>query len=218
MDKRKDLKSVNYYYITDHSIDISPSEQVKTALKSGVKLIQFRGKNLSDREMYEQAKEIKEIISNKAIFIVNDRIDIALAVDADGVHLGQDDIPPKIARELLGDKIIGISTHSLEQAKEAENIADYIGVGPVHPTSTKEKTAEAIGIEGVSKISREVDAPTAAIGGIKFKDLKPLLQHVDMICAISSVTKKGNLEEWIDLFESTIKNLKEDKHGDKRDR
>lgn len=215
MNKHDRLKDVNYYFITDYMSEISPSEQVKIAVENGVKMVQYRVKDKTDREIYHEAEKIAKIAEERALFLVNDRVDIALAVGADGVHLGQDDLPPNIARELLGDKIIGVSTHSLGQAREAENIADYIGVGPVHPTSTKEKTTEAIGIERVSEVSSEVDVPTAAIGGIKFKDLEPLLQHVDMICAISSVTKKGDLGERIKLFESTIKNLKDDKHGDK---
>ncbi|MFW6040426.1 MAG: thiamine phosphate synthase [Thermoplasmatota archaeon] len=211
----KELSDVNYYFITNETLDIPLYKQAEIAIEKGVSMIQYRAKKSSTRKMYEDTLKLKKVIDDRVIFIVNDRVDIALAVDADGVHLGQDDLPPDEAKKLMGDKIIGVSTHNVDQAKKASKIADYIGIGPVHKTSTKEKTSEELGLEGIKKISDMVDIPTVAIGGITFKDLKPLAKYVDMVCAISSVTRNGNLSKNIEMFENKFKRYKEGfKHGD----
>lgn len=203
------LKDVNYYYITDESVDVPIEEQVKTALNSGVRMIQYRKKRGSDREIYLEAMSLKKLCGDMGLFIVNDHVDIALAVDADGVHIGQDDLPAPVTRSLIGDRILGISTHSTSQALEAERWADYVGLGPVHHTSTKDSVVSELGIEEVVKIAKEVDAPTAAIGGITKDDIGRLLEGVDMICAISEVTRKGDLGSNIRYFEEEIRKIKE---------
>ncbi len=208
MDRSDALTSVNYYYITDERCEISLIEQVKTAVDQGVKMIQYRRKSGTDREKYEEAKRLVEICENEAIFIVNDRLDIALAVKADGVHLGQDDLPPRIARDLLGDILIGVSTHDLEQAKHAEGVADYIAVGPVQETKTKQDTDEVLGIKKAGIIAESVEIPTAAIGGVEEDDISKLSETFDMICAISSVTQEGNISENIGRFEDKIREAK----------
>ncbi len=206
------LSSVNYYYITDERLDISPQRQVEIAIENGVRMVQYRNKNSTSREMYEEAKAISQICDDRAIFIVNDRLDIALTVDAHGVHLGQEDIPPSSVRAERDDIIIGVSTHNLEQAMEAQEIADYIGIGPVHSTKTKRSKYRDLGVDGVRKIARLVDVPTAAIGGIQTEDIEPLAQDLDMICAISSVTQSGNLTEMIARFENDFLKAKRCKH------
>ncbi len=202
------LKDVNYYFITDEGIAIPPHEQVEKAVDAGVKMIQYRAKKSEGRVLYEEACRIKDVCED-TLFIVNDRLDIAIAVEADGVHLGQDDLPPQVARDVVGDDmIIGISTHDLEQAEKAEEIADYIGIGPVHSTDTKQETSKELGIEGALKIASKVDVPTAAIGGIEEADLKRLAEGVDMVCAISSVTREGNLSDRTHLFEEMFSKAK----------
>lgn len=202
------LKDVNYYFITDEGIDIPPHEQVEKAVDAGVKMIQYRDKSSEGRELYEEACKIRAICED-SLFIVNDRLDIAIAVEADGVHLGQDDLPPEVAREIVGeDMMIGVSTHDLEQAEKAEEIADYIGIGPVHSTDTKEGTSKELGIEGALKIASKVDVPSAAIGGIEEEDLQRLAEGVDMVCVISSVTRKGDLSDRIALFENKFSDAK----------
>ncbi len=113
-------------------------EDVKCAISSGIKIIQYREKKASTRKMYDEALLLREIVK-EAIFIINDRIDVCLAVGADGVHIGQDDMPLTITRRLIGNhKIIGVSVHNVEEALEAEkNGADYVAIGPVFQTSTK---------------------------------------------------------------------------------
>ena len=140
----------------------------REAIAGGADVIQLRDKGSSDREIVEAGRAIRKAVGkDKAVFIVNDRPDIALAVGADGVHLGQDDIPVMAARSILGkDKIIGLSTHSLEQAAEAQNSgADYIGVGPIFSTPTK-PDYKAVGLELIEKIKGINGIPFVAIGGI----------------------------------------------------
>jgi len=205
------LEEINYYFIIDERSDITPFEQAEIALDQGVKMIQYRRKNASGRVLYEEASRISETCKDRALFIVNDRVDVALAVDADGVHLGQDDLPYRVVRELVADKILGVSTHSVDQAIQAQDMADYIGVGPVHSTDTKQDKWDELGVQGAIDIADSVDVPTAAIGGIEYQDLKPLSKSFDMVCAISSVTQYGDPSENIKKFESIFKKFKEDR-------
>lgn len=202
------LKEANYYFITDEKIELSPVEQVEIAVNQGVKIVQYRRKDASGNTLYEEASQISELCEDKALFIVNDRIDIAQAVDADGVHLGQDDLPYKVGRELVGDMILGVSTHNLEQALEVEKVADYIGIGPVHSTETKRDKWKELGIQGALEIAEKVNVPTTAIGGISYDDLEPLSRSFDMVCAISSVTRTENISKSIRKFETDFKKFK----------
>jgi len=202
------LKKANYYYITDCKTDLSVTDQVRRAVENGVKIIQYREKTKTDREKYEELKMLKDICEDKALLIVNDRVDLALAVDADGVHLGQDDLPPNEVARFAENLLIGVSTHEFEQAKEAEGIADYLAVGPLFRTKTKKDTDPELGIERAKEIAESVDLPVVAIGGIGQDHLESLAKSFDMICAISSVTREGNLSERIRYFEEKIDEVK----------
>jgi len=153
-------------------------EITSEACKGGVRIIQYRDKDSSRKDMLKLADEIRVITKKfNSLFIVNDFIDIALLSGADGVHLGQDDIPLKRAREITPDGfIIGVSTHSLEQALEAEKKgADYIGIGPVFATPTKKDYAP-IGLSTVKEVFRNVNIPLVAIGGINLENLGELIE------------------------------------------
>jgi thiamine-phosphate pyrophosphorylase len=159
------------YPITDLEISgLSHAEQVARLIAGGATLIQLRDKHSSPREFFKEAQKALTVARSFGVqIIINDRVDVALALGADGVHLGQDDIPPAAARSLLGDKaVIGFSVHSVAQAKAAvEMPIDYLGIGPVFATSTKENPDPVIGIEGLQR-TREVlgNVPLVAIGGI----------------------------------------------------
>ena len=159
-------------------------------LEAGVKFFQYRNKRGTRREIYEISLQLVPLARRAgALFIVNDHADIALAVDADGVHLGQDDLPIKHARNLLGSgKLIGISTHSPDQAKVAEaGGADYIGFGPIFQTSTKD-AGPVQGIEKISAIKRIVSVPVIAIGGITLANVGEVVSAgADGAAVISSV-------------------------------
>jgi thiamine-phosphate diphosphorylase len=145
-----------------------PDMVVHQLLEGGVKMIQLRAKAMSSRDFLELARIARELTTPfDCKLIVNDRVDIALASAADGVHLGQEDLPLQIGRNLLGDKIIGISTHTVDQAKEAEeNGADYIGFGPMFGTNTKDTGYGARGLEMLAQLREVVALPIVAIGGI----------------------------------------------------
>lgn len=137
-------------------------------------MIQLRDKVAGPRELLQEARQIARLCQERGVrFIVNDRLDLALAVDADGVHLGQDDLPPKAARALLGiGKILGVSTHSVEQAvRAAEEGADYLGIGPIFATGTKATGYEPKGCEIIRQVQARVDLPLVAIGGITLSNV-----------------------------------------------
>jgi thiamine-phosphate pyrophosphorylase len=169
------------YPITDLRLaGISHAEQVLRLVKGGATLVQLREKDLSSRDFYLQAEEALRVARSQGVkIIVNDRVDVALAIKADGVHLGQDDLPPESARRLLGDRaLIGYSTHSLEQARKAANLpVNYLAVGPIFATRTKQRNADpAVGLEGLSRIRAATGAiPLVAIGGITSKNAAQVL-------------------------------------------
>lgn len=159
------------YAITDTTISgLSHAEQVRQLIDGGIGLIQLREKRLAPGDWIEDAISAAKIArENNVILIVNDRVDIAVTIDADGVHLGQTDMPAEAARRLLGPKkIIGVSTHTVEQARNAlSQPIDYIAFGPIFPTSTKADPDEVTGVERLSAIRNIVgDMPLVAIGGI----------------------------------------------------
>ncbi|MGH7827345.1 MAG: thiamine phosphate synthase [Candidatus Binatia bacterium] len=146
----------------------SPELILRELLNAGIEILQLRVKNLSPRDFLDLAKQAREATRAAACrLIINDRLDIALACDADGVHLGQEDLPLAPARRLMGERIIGISTHDGEQAGAAERGgADYIGFGPMFGTSTKDTGYSARGIDMLGRIRASVNLPIVAIGGI----------------------------------------------------
>ena len=195
-----DKKSMRLYVITDRSWieESSLEEQVEEALKGGATFIQLREKHLSDDEFLEQAKKIKHITGKYKIpFVINDNVRIAIKSDADGIHIGQDDMNASKVRELIGnDKIIGVSANTVETALLAqEQGADYIGVGAAFKTSTK-KDANIISLETIKDICNSVDIPVVAIGGIDEENALNLKNSgIDGICCISAIFSKENIYE-----------------------
>ncbi|MDI3256193.1 MAG: thiamine phosphate synthase [Kyrpidia sp.] len=153
-------------------------EVIREWLSGGVRCIQLREKDLNTRELLEMGAIIRRMTREAgALFIVNDRVDIAAVLDADGVHLGQEDLPVGDARQILGPhRLIGVSTHSVEEAREARRLgADYIGLGPMRPTTTKTNTHPVVGVEGLRAVRRTVHLPIVAIGGIEVSDAEDLV-------------------------------------------
>ena len=195
------------YFITGQKTDtLSFEEMTFRALQAGVKWVQYRDKERSRREMYEESIRLMGIVKKfNATLIVNDHPDIALAADADGVHLGQDDLPVKEARKIMGkNRIIGISTHTVEQARNAgRDGADYIGFGPVFHTTTKD-AGRPMGIEMLREIKRQVQIPVIAIGGINAENIRPVLETGVDAVAVSSAILRGDIEENAKRFLSII--------------
>src|SRR3989475_5317167 len=166
-------------------------ELVTTALTTGVRLFQLRMKTPHTGEFYDLAAQFCALVrAGGGTFIVNDRADVAKGVGADGVHLGQEDLPLADARKIMGpDKLIGISTHNLRQAVEAEaGGADYIGFGPIFPTSTKGHPDPVVGLAGLREVRAKVRLPIVAIGGITTKNVREVVAAgADCVAVISAV-------------------------------
>ena len=167
---------------------------VQMLLDSGIRCFQYRIKNRAKKEMFYEALELRELTKKyKACLIVNDYADLALAVDADGLHLGQEDLPLAEARKLMGDRLIGISTHNLSEAAGAEKGgADYIGFGPVFHTTTKDAGGPK-GLDVLEEIRKSVKIPVLAIGGIKAENVRSVLETGCYGVAVSSGLLEGDI-------------------------
>lgn len=194
-----------FYFVTDSTLSIKGNmDDVQQAVLARVAMIQYREKKYSSKEMCEEAERLKKI-SSGIPFIVNDRVDVALAIEADGVHLGDEDLPYKKARKLLGTKkIIGLSVHSIEQARWAEEEgADYLGVGPVFATQTKANAQEPCGITMISDIKRKCRIPIVAIGGIHYDNVAQVIKAgADAVCAISATVAMSDVKKSVEEFQS----------------
>ena len=179
------------YAITDAGLSLGrPLEEVVSALLgAGVRIVQYREEKLKAGAMLEECRLLRRLTSEAgACFIVNDHIDIAMLVGADGVHVGQEDLPVPEVRRLVGpDMIVGLSTHMPEHAREARGLgADYIGVGPIFATNTKEDVVDPVGYEYLDWISRNADLPFVAIGGIKRHNIAEVARHGARCCSLVS--------------------------------
>jgi thiamine-phosphate diphosphorylase len=186
------LKLPGLYAITDRQLSNCAHEEiVRMMIAGGARLIQLRDKETSARELFDAARDcLKHTRPAGVTLIVNDRVDVALAADADGVHLGQEDLSVEEAREILGEgKIIGVSTHSLDQFRSAlESTADYIAVGPVFQTRTKENAHPVVGLELLREAKKLTDRPIVAIGGIKVENAAEVMAAgADCVAAVSAL-------------------------------
>jgi len=208
------LKNIGLYFITDSRLTKKNIfEDIKAAIKGGVRIIQYREKNLPKEKITEEAKKLKELCKeNNVLFLINDFVDIAIEVDADGVHLGLDDIPYEKARALLGnEKIIGLTAHNKEEAIEFQNLgADYLGISPVFTTTTKPDAGKAMGIENLKEIISSVKIPCIAIGGIDENNAEEVAKtNVDGIAIISAIVTKDDVEE---TTKNIINKIEKQKH------
>ena len=183
-------------------------ECVKAMIEGGIKIIQYRDKTKSIKEKVKEAREIRELCKeNEVIFIVNDHVDIAILVDADGVHIGQDDMDPSDVRKLIGDnKIIGLSTHSEEQGMKAylNPDVDYIGVGPIFPTTTKDTAP--VGLGYLEYAVKNLHLPFTAIGGIKEHNLHEIISRgAKNVCLVSDIVGADNITEKVKELQKLIK-------------
>ena len=189
------------YLVTDRGISRGRTtiQIVEAALRGGVTCVQLREKTCSTREFITQALSIKDHLKRYNVpLIINDRVDIALAVNADGVHLGQSDMPIETAKAILKDSmIIGISAESLKNAVQAEKDgADYIGVGSIYATSTKTDTASPLGLEGLREIRRSVKIPLVGIGGLNRENAGEVINNgADGVAVVSAIVAAHDPEK-----------------------
>ena len=205
------MKELKFYLVTDSDIlrgrDFYNS--IEEALKGGVTMLQLREKNASGKEFLEKAIKLRELTKKYNVkFIINDRVDIAMLCDADGVHVGQSDIPANKVRELMGeDKIVGVSARTVEEAIRAkENGADYLGVGAMFNTRTK-LDAKSVSIEKLKEIQEVVKLPVVAIGGLSLSNIDKLKEcNVDGYAVVSAILGASNIklecEKWIEKIQN----------------
>jgi len=200
-----DLKDCKIYLVTDEKSCLGKDfyKCIEESIKGGVRIVQLREKNISTKDFYEKALKVKEICkSYKVLFIINDRLDIAQAVEADGVHLGHSDIPIEKAREILKDKfLIGATARNIEEAKRAELLgADYIGSGAIFGTSTKDN-AQKLEMEALKKIVSSVKIPVFAIGGININNVG-ILKNIGLqgICSVSGILSEKDCKKAVDIM------------------
>jgi thiamine-phosphate pyrophosphorylase len=193
-----------YYFITDSKLSRAGNvSDVQNAVAAGVAAVQYRRPDASAAQLYAEAATLRKLC-HRTLFLVNDRVDIALAVEADGVHLGQADLPLPAARKLLGQgKIIGLTVHSLAEARQAEDAgADYLGVSPIFTTKTKTDAGPPAGIQLIRQIKAAVKIPLIAIGGINLANAPEVIRAgADGLCAISAVVSREDVRAEIEKFQ-----------------
>ncbi len=180
------------YLVTDRRFlrNLNLAELVTRAVAGGVTMVQLREKDCSTREFYELALLLKKILPAEIALVITDRLDIALAAKADGVHLGQEDLPVEAARELLGpEAIIGLSINNLDQLKEAAKLpVDYLAISPIFPTPTKTDTAPPWGLEGLAEARKLTERPLVAIGGLNESNVSQVVAAgADGIAVVSAI-------------------------------
>ncbi|WP_163717804.1 thiamine phosphate synthase [Mangrovibacterium lignilyticum] len=204
---------LSLYLVTDRSLSLGrPLEFiVDEAVKGGVTMVQLREKDCDSREFYELGIRLKSLLAPLNIpLIINDRLDIALAIDADGLHVGQSDLPWQVARSILGkDKILGLSVETMEQAREANALdVDYIGISPVFATATKTDTFQPFGLEGLKAACALSKHPTVAIGGIKQENAAQIIAHgANGIAVVSAISMAENPMKAAEVLKQTIKKI-----------
>ncbi len=201
---------LSLYLVTDKSDDVEKFlNTIEEAIKGGTTVVQIREKTAETLDFYNLALKVKEITTKYNVpLIINDRVDVALAIDADGVHVGQTDMPCDVTRRLIGeDKILGVSAATIDEAKKAQKDgADYIGTGAVFPTQTKDD-APKITKNDLKEIVDSIDIPVVAIGGISLENAHELkdtgIAGLSVVSAImSSDNPKKSSEELLDIFNS----------------
>ena len=199
---------LSLYLVTDNSDDVEKFlNTIEEGIKGGVSVVQIREKTAETLDFYNLALKVKEITAKYNVpLIINDRVDVALAIDADGVHVGQSDMPCDVTRKLIGnDKILGVSAATIEEAKKAEKDgADYIGTGAVFPTATKDD-APSITKQDLKDVVESINIPVVAIGGITLENAHELtdtgIAGLSVVSAImSSENPKKSSEELLKIF------------------
>ncbi len=196
--RKEQFLRVDLYPVTCERLSAGRSnlELLEAAIRGGAKIIQLREKDLPGRELYRMALRFREITGRAGVLLmINDHVDIALAVEADGVHLGQDDLPLAAARKIAPELIIGVSAHSREEAVKAEaEGADYVNIGPIFPTRTKEGVSRFLGPEAIPGIAAGLTIPFTVMGGISGANIDLVLpQGARRIAVVTAVTQAADM-------------------------
>ena len=201
--------SVDVYPVTCEQLSNNRTdyEILDAVIEGGTKIIQLRDKTATKRHLYEKAVRFREVTREASVLlIINDHIEIAAAVKADGVHLGQEDFPARVAKQLFPELIIGVSTHSLKDALQAElDGADYLNIGPIFPTQTKALIGSFLGPESVKTISQKISIPFTVMGGINASNLDSVLARgARKIAMVTAITMANDISQTVAEFKQRI--------------
>ncbi len=203
------LREVDIYPVTcqDLSEGRTNLEVLEAVLAGGSKMIQLREKHLGKKALYALAVEfLRRTREHKALLIINDHVDVALAAGADGVHLGQEDLPVRAARKIAPELIIGASSHSMQQALHAERDgADYVNIGPIFPTKTKNKITRFLGPEAIREIGPKLKVPFTTMGGINQNNIHQVLEAgARRVAMVTCITQAPDITQRIRELRKTI--------------
>ena len=207
--RRQMFQQVDVYPVTCEELSEGRSnlEVLEAVIRGGANIIQLREKEYQKKDLYHLALKFREMTAKEGVLlIINDHVDIALAVDADGVHLGQEDLPLTVARQLAPELLIGASTHSLEQALQAEKDgADYINIGPIFITKTKEGVESSLGPEAIARISPHIKVPFTVMGGIDEENLELVLaKGARRVAMVTAITRAADIAASVRLLKERI--------------
>jgi len=212
--RRQLFQQVDVYPVTCEELSEGRTnlEVLEAVIQGGSKIIQLREKEYPKRDLYNLALKFRRITARAGVLLmINDYVDIALAVEADGVHLGQEDLPVQVARKLAPELLIGASTHSLEQALQAEEDgADYINIGPIFSTTTKEGVGRSLGPEAISEISPQIKVPFTVMGGINEENIDQVLaQGARRVAMVSAITRAADIAKKVRSLQDKIREFSE---------
>jgi thiamine-phosphate pyrophosphorylase len=209
--RRKEMfQQVDVYPVTCERLSVGRSnlDVLEGIIQGGARIIQLREKEYHAKDLYHLALKFRQITTDAGILlIINDHVDIALAVEADGVHLGQKDLPLQVARNLAPDLLIGASTHSLEEALQAQKDgADYINVGPIFPTKTKKEAEDSLGPDAILRIGPYVKIPLTVMGGINESNIDQVLtKGVQRVAMVTAIIKAEKIAEKVSFLKEKIR-------------
>lgn len=207
--RQKMFQEVDLYPVTCERLSSGRSnrEVLEAVIRGGARIVQLREKDCSARELTLMAAEFREITHRAGVLlIINDRLDIALAVEADGVHLGQEDLPLSAARKIAPELLMGISTHSLQEALRAQQGgADYVNIGPIYPTRTKEGIERFLGPDAIPPIAKELEIPYTIMGGIHESNLDEVLARgARRVAMVTAITQAQDIAEAVKSLRARI--------------
>jgi thiamine-phosphate pyrophosphorylase len=208
------FQQVDVYPVTCEELSEGRSnlEVLEAVIRGGAKIIQLREKEYQKKDLYYLALKFREMTAKDGVLlIINDHVDIALGVQADGVHLGQDDLPLTVASQLAPELLIGASSHSLEQALQAvKDGADYVNIGPIFPTRTKEGVERVLGPEAISTISPHVEVPFTVMGGINEENIEQVLaQGARRVAMVTAITRAADIAKKVRSLQDKIRKFSE---------
>jgi thiamine-phosphate pyrophosphorylase len=211
------LKTIDIYPVTCQELSEGRTnlEVLAAVLAGGAKIIQLREKHWDKKDLYELAVEFRKRTRRQhALLIINDHLDVALAVGADGVHLGQEDLPIRAARKIVPELIIGASSHNLSEALKAEEDgADYVNIGPIFPTKTKANTVSFLGPEAIGEIGLQLTVPFTTMGGINRDNIDLVLKAgARYVAMITGITRAADITKRVRRLRKTITDYHDSSH------